>query len=40
MDAITYNYRGDVQMIDGTSVRFHQSAATFKKLSETSRIWE
>ncbi len=31
MDAITDAYDGDVHMIDGTSVRVHHSAATFKK---------
>lgn len=31
MDAITDAYDGDVQMIDGTSVRVHHSAATLKK---------
>lgn len=31
MDAITDAYGGDVQMIDGTSVRVHHSAATLKK---------
>jgi len=31
MDAITEAYDGDVQMIDGTSVRVHHSAATLKK---------
>ena len=28
MDAITETYHGDIQMIDGTSVRVHHSAAT------------
>jgi hypothetical protein len=31
MDAITEAYHGDIQMIDGTSVRVHHSAATLKK---------
>ncbi len=31
MDAITEAYDGDIQMIDGTSVRVHHSAATLKK---------
>lgn len=31
MDAVTEAYDGDVQMIDGTSVRVHHSAATLKK---------
>jgi len=31
MDAITAAHDGDVQMIDGTSVRVHHSAATLKK---------
>lgn len=31
MDAITGVYDGDVRMIDGTAVRVHHYAATFKK---------
>jgi len=31
MDALTEAYDGDIQMIDGTSVRVHHSAATLKK---------
>ena len=31
MDAMTEAYDGDIQMIDGTSVRVHHSAATLKK---------
>jgi hypothetical protein len=31
MDAITAAYDGDIQMIDGTSVRAHQQAATAKR---------
>ena len=31
MDAITEAYDGNIQMIDGTSVRVHHSAATLKK---------
>ena len=31
MDAITEAYDGDIQMIDGTSVRVHQHAAGAKK---------
>ncbi|MGB0684433.1 MAG: IS5 family transposase [Magnetovibrionaceae bacterium] len=31
MDAVTEAHDGDVQMIDGTSVRVHHSAATLKK---------
>ena len=31
MDAITAAYDGDIQMIDSTSVRAHQQAATAKK---------
>jgi len=31
MDAIIEAYHGDIQMIDGTSVRVHHSAATLKK---------
>lgn len=31
MDAITVAYDGDIQMIDGTSVQVHHSAATLKK---------
>jgi len=30
MDALTEAYDGDIQMIDGTSVRVHHSAATLK----------
>ena len=35
MDAIAAAHDGDIQMIDGTSVRVHHSAATLKK---TTRI--
>lgn len=31
MDAITAAHDGDIQMIDSTSVRAHQKAATAKK---------
>jgi len=31
MDALTEAYDGHIQMIDGTSVRVHHSAATLKK---------
>jgi transposase len=31
MDAITAAYDGDIQMIDSTSVRAHQQAATVKR---------
>lgn len=31
MDAITEGCHGDIQMIDGTSIRVHHSAATLKK---------
>jgi len=31
MDAITAAHKGDIQMIDSTSVRAHQQAATAKK---------
>jgi transposase len=31
MDAITAGYDGDIQMIDSTSVRAHQQAATVKR---------
>ena len=31
MDAITAAHDGDIQMIDSTSVRAHQQAATAKK---------
>jgi hypothetical protein len=31
MDAITPAYEGDIQMIDSTSVRAHQEAATVKR---------
>ena len=31
MDAITAAHEGDIQMIDSTSVRAHQQAATAKK---------
>jgi hypothetical protein len=31
MDAITEVYDGDIQMIDSTSVRAHQQAATAKR---------
>ena len=34
MDVITEAYDGDVCMIDGTSVRVHHSAATFKKATQ------
>jgi transposase len=41
MDAITEAYDGDIQMIDSTSVRAHQQAATAKggsrSLSRSSR---
>jgi len=30
MDALREAYDGDIQMIDGTSVRVHHSAATLK----------
>jgi len=33
MDAITEAYEGDIRMIDGTSVRVHQAAATLKKVT-------
>ena len=38
MDAITEAYDGDVQMIDGTSVRVHHSAATLKKTIQID-VW-
>jgi transposase len=31
MDAITAAYDGDIQMIDSTSIRAHQQAATLKR---------
>jgi hypothetical protein len=31
MDAITASYDGDIQMIDSTSIRAHQQAATAKR---------
>src|SRR6266849_4735739 len=31
MDAVTAAYDGDIQMIDGTSIRAHQQAATAKR---------
>ena len=31
MDAITVAYDGDIQMIDSTSIRAHQQAATAKR---------
>ena len=31
MDAITEAYDGDIQMIDSTSIRAHQQAATAKR---------
>ncbi len=31
MDAITAAYNGDIQMIDSTSIRAHQQAATAKR---------
>ena len=31
MDAVTVAYDGDIQMIDSTSVRAHQQAATTKR---------
>ena len=34
MDAITEASDGDIQMIDGTSVRVHHSAATLKKATQ------
>jgi transposase len=34
MDAITAGYDGDIQMIDSTSVRAHQQAATVKRGAE------
>ena len=34
MDTITEAYDGNVQMIDGTSVRVHHSAATLKKATQ------
>ena len=34
MDAMTEAYDGDIQMIDGTSVRVHHSAATLKKATQ------
>lgn len=35
MDAITAAYDGDIQMIDSTSIRVHQQAATAKRGIET-----
>ncbi len=40
MDAITDAYEGDVRMIDGTSVRVHHSAATFKKATRIDVLVE
>ncbi len=34
MDAMTEAYDGDIQMIDGTSVHVHHSAATLKKATQ------
>ena len=34
MDGITEAYDGDIQMIDGTSVRVHRSAATLEKATQ------
>jgi hypothetical protein len=34
MDAITAAYDGDIQMIDSTSIRAHQQAATLKRGGE------
>jgi hypothetical protein len=34
MDAITEAYDGDIQMIDGTSLRVHHSAATLEKATQ------
>lgn len=34
MDAITAAYDGDIQMIDSTSIRAHQQAATAKRVIE------
>jgi transposase len=34
MDAITAAHEGDIQMIDSTSVRAHQQAATAKRGGE------
>jgi len=39
MDAIVAAYDGDVQMIDGTSVRAHHSAATLKKATRID-VWD
>ena len=39
MDTMTASYDGDIQMIDGTSVRVHHSAATLKKASQIV-IWD
>ena len=39
MDTITEAYEGDIQMIDGTSVRVHHSAATLKKATQIA-IWD
>lgn len=38
MDAVTAAHNGDIQMIDGTSVRVHHSAATLKKATQID-IW-
>ena len=38
MDAITAAHDGDIQMIDSTSVRAHQQAATGKGGTKT-RLW-
>jgi hypothetical protein len=38
MNAITAAHHGDIQMIDGTSIRAHQQAATAKKGGQTQII--
>ena len=38
MNAITAAYDGDIQMIDSTSVRAHQQAATAKRGAQTQII--
>ena len=38
MDAVTAAHDGDVQMIDGTSLRVHHSAATLKKATRID-VW-
>jgi transposase len=38
MDAITAAHHGDIQMIDSTSVRAHQQAATAKRGAQTQII--